>query len=126
MTGTPAETIKRAAVLMRERAGAANPGPWLSLIEGRDHRGGDDFILTGTTEPGGDGRGEDVYVTVRGRDYNQLWNEDQDHIASWHPLVALAVADWLEASAKAREGTSANTASYALKIALAYLGEPMP
>jgi hypothetical protein len=40
-----------------------------------------------------------------------------EHIASWHPAVALAVADWLEATVL----TDAN-APFALAVARAYLG----
>jgi hypothetical protein len=32
---------------IEQRAAAATKGPWQSFVEGRDHRGGDDFIRTG-------------------------------------------------------------------------------
>jgi len=90
----PAALLRRAAALMRERANAATLGPWKSYLEGRDHWGGDSFIMTA-------GDGEDLYVHVQvSSTYNPKFGEDQDHIAAWSPPVALAVADWLEATAR--------------------------
>jgi hypothetical protein len=47
-----------------------------------------------------------------------------EHIASWHPTVALAVADWLDFSAKVYGGhySSPKADSCALTVARAYLG----
>lgn len=41
---------------IRERCEAASPGPWRSLIEGRDHTSGSSFIMTGE----GANRGNDI------------------------------------------------------------------
>ena len=59
---------------------------------------------------------------------------DMRHIASWHPAVALAVADWLDAVAEAWPisepdyGLSVRAEAVghrqALAVARAYLGEP--
>ena len=49
------------------------------------------------------------------------------HIASWHPAVALAVADWLDLMARAMVGTSYGALPFedaAVAVARAYLGEP--
>jgi hypothetical protein len=52
-----------------------------------------------------------------------------EHIASWHPAVALAVADWLDDEAADTEewneqtGESRPVNPYALAVARAYLGE---
>lgn len=60
---------------------------------------------------------------------------DLDHLASWHPAVALAVADWLDAEALDAEGrersgrdrTNCDVEVYisplVLAVARAYLGE---
>jgi hypothetical protein len=52
-----------------------------------------------------------------------------EHIASWHPAVALAVADWLESTANDVEhvhdpiyNLTSTTVARALKAARAYLG----
>jgi hypothetical protein len=51
------------------------------------------------------------------------------HIASWHPGVALAVADWLDAASHAPRwrinvvsGAPIGESAQALKVARAYLG----
>ncbi|MCX6785204.1 MAG: hypothetical protein NTV81_04795 [Candidatus Komeilibacteria bacterium] len=41
---------------IKQRCERASPGPWRSMVEGRDHTSGSDFIMTGTTEA----RGEDI------------------------------------------------------------------
>jgi hypothetical protein len=43
---------------IRSRLEFATPGPWTSIVEGRDHLGGDSFIMIGTP----DRRGEDLYL----------------------------------------------------------------
>ena len=105
-----AELLRRAAALMRERAedAAAPHHPYgdteMDLVETTAH-----WSLEISEYVGGD-MGE--------------------HAASWHPAVALAVADWLDATAlelkalgdpplKIQEGRR----SSALAVARAYLGE---
>lgn len=55
---------------IRDRASRARPGPWRSYIEGRDHWGGDHFIMVGE-----EGLNQiDLYISP--------WRaEDQDFIA---------------------------------------------
>ena len=52
---------------------------------------------------------------------------EAEHIASWHPLVALAVADWLDAAAERAERPGAlalhSLSPGPLAVARAYLGE---
>lgn len=81
--------LREAAELMRKRAGNAVVGPWRTEPErGPGQR------LTG----GGHVYSEHV------RDVGEFADEvadtldmsDAEHIASWHPAVALAVADWLD------------------------------
>ena len=100
-----AELLRRAASLMRERAERGPDHPW--TVDS------DDQIIAAYS------LGEVVIA-----DYiNETWTE---HIASWHPTVALAVADWLsdalEAHLHVRVG---NHPSYlkAVEVARAYLGE---
>lgn len=112
-----AELLREAASLMRERAEAASPGPWRVTAEGSegsriapdcgDKRERSRFlgILNGRVQP------EDGYNAA--------------HIASWHPAVALAVAEWLDqcADACAFEPTGSPGPTSALTVARAYLGE---
>lgn len=124
MSETPAETVKRAATLMRQRAEAASRGPWKSWIEGRDHWGGDSIIATEDRDPGSG----DIYVNV-GEGYHAKREADQDYIAGMHPLVGMAVAGWLE-SLDGIEWSEHHSYSddlmYALKLACAYLPAGIP
>lgn len=111
---TPAEEIGAAAALMRERAekaAAAAPGTW-------QYR--DEWVWAGTLDLA------DIY----GPDYDAVGQ----HIAGMHPLVALAVAQWLDAKAEGAAQTDGfedsaayplMLAGYALPLAVAraYLGE---
>lgn len=96
-TETPAAQLRAAAKLMRERAKKATPGPW------RTH---DTWLPAGghtATVLSGEGNDTDLRAWLPTfKDVDQPWDSernawaDAEHIASWHPLVALAVADWLE------------------------------
>jgi hypothetical protein len=127
---SPSAFLLRAASAMRERAQAASEGPWKSWQEGRDHRGGDSMIATGDSHPGSG----DICVNV-GKGYHAKWEADQDYIAGMHPLVALAVAGWLEAEGKRAAEIDGHEGEpvYALMlagyrhpvaVARAFLGEP--
>lgn len=114
-----AELLRRAAALMRERAEAATPGPWLN------RRGPGEHVLV-------------VNGVVNVETANP--REDRRHIASWHPAIALAVADWLDLSASdawawgpmcpcgdvcddCDDNSWEQHARKALAVARAYLGE---
>ena len=104
---TPVEELREAARLMRERAGEATPGPWRSEFSGP----------TGCVvlDAGSSNALDHVARTGHYRDH-----ADAAHIASWHPVVALAVADWLD-----HEATTAFElipSEEALVVARAYLG----
>ena len=86
-----AEILRRAAALMRSRAEAAT---WTSSPWGVDEIGA---VWAQEAD------GQPVPVASRATD------QDAEHIASWHPTVALAVADWLD--------TAANSADAALSVA---------
>ena len=100
-----AEELCQAAALMRERAEAATPGPWERCqwygykVVGRVDWGEGYGVRPATVghadpAPGASRptRVESVIESTNAR--------NGDHIASWHPAVALAVADWLEAEAE--------------------------
>lgn len=114
--------MRRAARLMRERAAApVPPGPWESEFS--------DVIRT------------DVPFGSYGYVITECANiTEARHIASWHPVVALAVADWLIDAADIHEpdgnpgkephscttcgwGWPCDSAENALAVARAYLGE---
>lgn len=111
-----AELLREAASLMRQRATLATPGPWGTVARprrGRLHVESDQWTIT-----------------------QPPMREDAEHIASWHPGVALAVAFWLEAVARSWDGQadrwnalagdrprwSVPPSHPALAAALAYLG----
>ena len=63
---------------IEKRLNNSSRGPWKSMIEGRDHSSGDDFIMTGITEGEnvwGENRGADIYLTGATK-------YDQDFIAN--------------------------------------------
>ena len=82
---TSTDLLSNAAALMRERAEAAMSGPWEVLDS--IHR--DPYVLQ-------KGRGiltGGCIALASGEDYGR---GNAEHIASWDPVVALAVARWLE------------------------------
>ena len=114
----PAAMIRRAAALMRERAGGCEPRRWFRYDTGKNYP-------QRIASEGNVALIAETFIDPAHRPY------EAEHIASWHPLVAAAVADWLEAAtgtaARAEaEGASVHPDSYALKVARAYLGEPSP
>lgn len=58
------------------RVAAAQPGPWKSFVEGRDHTSGSSFIMTGEGEGG---RGEDIELsgaTIADQDFIAAARQD--------------------------------------------------
>lgn len=123
------EELRQAAALMRERALKAIPSPWVA-----EPLGSEGYAIFG---PGINPNAASVRLRVRrwvARIGMNDWSVDKDtakHIASWHPAVALAVADWLESEAQAHfhfgdEVRSVydqpNMGGPALAVARAYLG----
>lgn len=97
---TDLKLLREAACVMRQRAQAATSGPW---------------------ETGGDGL---VWPPRMGDPLSaSTETEDAEHIASWHPAVAMAVADWIDAEADAREVLVSSVVrnSFADEVARAYL-----
>ena len=112
-----AELLRRAADQMRERAKAVTPGPW--TVENTGSHMHDSWAVA------------DV---ERYQSYTNsvACGEDKplaDHIASWHPAVAVAVAEWLDATADNADaigydgpGQAGSPHAVALAVARAYLG----
>ena len=102
-----ASALRRAAELMRERAEAATPGGprWETAPHAAPHLR---FIFPADS---------DSSITAAPVD-------DAEHIASWHPAVALAVADLLDLAATHQVAFTPVVRPHLLAVAHAYLGEP--
>jgi hypothetical protein len=105
-----AELLREAAALMRERAEAATAGPWECVL--------------GEISAGNAADYTDVAVAVIGPKGDDRQDDNAEHIASWHPAVALAVADWLEQESRVTCHSDNPTRTQALAVARAYLGRP--
>lgn len=90
-----AETLRRAAALMRERADAAS-----------ERISGDPFA-----------------VRVDRAVSHGMWQPHAELACSWRPAVALAVADLLDRAADDHDETPCPAVDATLAVALAYLGE---
>lgn len=115
-----AEVLRQAAALMRERAEAATTGPWRVGAEGSEG--------SRVNPRTGDKREDSRWIaSVNGRVQPEDGRNAQ-HIASWHPVVALAVADWLEQQAERHDaliadgGRGLRPDGQAFVVARAYLG----
>lgn len=102
------DALCRAAALMRERAEAATPGPW----------------VTGSVNPRTNGMTwfGNLDPEIPGP-LGEAGGRDAQHIASWHPAVALAVANWLDETAVIASEPGGWVPGEALAVARAYLGE---
>jgi hypothetical protein len=95
---TDPDTLRRAAETLRDKANAATPGPWR---EGRDPTGRNTYAALVADSPhpdrtnpdkGGWGYDEGYGGCLIGE---SLMAADRRYIATMHPGVALALADWL-------------------------------
>ncbi len=107
-----ADTLRRAAASMRERAEAATAGPWESWQDAHAQA-----IVSEV------GRRSFGVVAEPSRGPSDYGEANAGHIASWHPAVALAVADWLDAESKRAADYASSARAAALAVARAYLGE---
>jgi hypothetical protein len=106
-TASPADQLRQAAALMRERAQAATPGPWSAAADGLVWPEGPGDPVSGSTQI-----------------------EDAEHIAGADPTTMLAVADLLNFSAATsnildalgEDPDNRPAHHYALAVACAYLG----
>lgn len=78
------EVLRRLA----EASEQADPGPWAAMVEGRDHLGGDSFILVGEEND----RRTDIYVT---RDREPAGAAELDVIALGRSYLPLLVDEVL-------------------------------
>lgn len=111
------DLIARAARLMRERAQAASPGPWLVQQNGSILHSGP------STSSLNERLGTYVVASVGAYDLGLPSDADAQYIGSWHPAVALAVADWLDIGANPYACVDS---APMLAVARAYLGEADP
>lgn len=88
-----AEVLREAAALMRERAEAATPGPWK---QGEARSQGRAAQVLGVHSLVYNDRQSVALIPG----FKSDRKPDAAHIASWHPDVALAVADLLDSAAK--------------------------
>lgn len=151
MTESPADTIRRAAALMRKRAREATPGPWerpldvrgknivIAELPGNEPPGHwDDGVIPENVTWGGleqryAGQRERCGIVSAGTSTTggftrKRSGRDLEYIAAMHPQVALAMARLLEYEAslldtQAHPQADGRTAGYPLAVALAYLGE---
>lgn len=118
MTATSAEvtSILTAAGRMRQTALAATPGPWQHMCLGSE--GCLVLRATGTLRERGHGR-----VARFGQKDWQPDHADAAYVTGMHPLVALAVADWLDRFGDPVYCYGPAEFDSALNIARAYLGD---
>lgn len=98
-----ADLLREAANLMRERASVATPGPWSQHTA---EEAADTVIFAGRewiTNIDNCPRVGEHMATPGGSICSDQAIPNGEHIASWHPAVALAVADWLAWVAAATE-----------------------
>ena len=120
---TPAEELRAAAKAMRERAEAAQPGPW--SIETWKGMGGTYASVMVPFGPGAPTAKKGLTAMSKLGTQNA---GTAAHIASWDPPMALAVADWLDAEAEHYDDLAASpyTAAGAAFIASNFGGEIDP
>jgi hypothetical protein len=122
------ELIREAARLMRQRAEAATAGPWWYDDDA------DCWRLHGVAArlPSGIEGWPDQLVNSQilkapkhGTPYAEYWPSDADaeHIASWHPGVALAVAALLDSLADLYSAGFVEPQPLPMAIVRAYLGK---
>ena len=119
-----AALLREAATKMRERAEAATPGPWRVGAEGSEG--------SRVNPATGDKREDSHWIaSVNGRVQPED-GRNAEHIASWHPAIALAVADLIDELLRSLSvfGEPADddplwqkpTASTVVRLSRAYLG----
>ena len=82
------QKLRDAAKVLREKAEAATPGPW-EATDNFGHDAGRAYVIPSDPEI-------PTYVSAGGSPDE---DRDADYIAAVHPLVGLALADWLDIGA---------------------------
>ena len=97
-----ADKLREAAKVLRERAEAATPGPWYWEPPSPDDWPSADESLMSSGAASKHG-GDEVVLSGWGHDASGISGSDADraYIATMHPGVGLALADWLDAEAAA-------------------------
>lgn len=74
---------------IEDRCKLTTPGPWKSLVEGRDIESGDSFIMTGISD------GEEIWSKNRGADFylTGTTTADQDFIAHARQDIPKLIAE---------------------------------
>lgn len=105
------EALRSAARLIRDRAEAVPPGPWTVTTESAKWGG---VVAPATADhPEMEGYGGHLIG-------ESMSEAKRVHVATWHPAVALAVADWLDTGAN--KYACVDRAPM-LRVAYAILGE---
>lgn len=89
-----AERLREAAKVLRERAQAATPGPWGVIDEVDGIRAGQPVVVSATKS--GDRYARRVVSVGQTRPHVQPAIPNVAYIATMHPGVGLALADWLD------------------------------
>jgi hypothetical protein len=118
---------------MREHAEKIAPGPWAWEMTGeKDSSWAVGFVQdeAGNTLSGQLEHGKGIVIdgVCEGLAGCTAYRPAAEHVASWHPAVALAVADWLEREAALIDAqvfpqSDPVMERYPLAVARAYLGE---
>src|SRR5690349_8101308 len=90
-----ADLLREAAALMRSRAEGATGGRWVVS--------GDGIYVNPDWTDEGWLTYDALVAEVSDSPDEAVTEDDAEHIASWHPAVALAVADWLDDHAETAE-----------------------
>lgn len=106
-----ADRLREAAKVLRERAEAATPGPW-EIQQGTPTMGGGTWTLRTAGQPG---------IRLGVHEY-QHGPGNADYIATVHPGVGLALADWLDYEASIVSGWIPESRSRAIVLADLILG----
>jgi len=113
------DVLSRAAALLRARAKAATPGPWRlsnsrygALVADQPH--------PDRLNPAAGGWAwEDAYGGCLVGE--SLMRQDREYLATLHPGVGLAIADWLDATAAAARETGGLHSSGYVAATVAYM-----
>lgn len=112
-----AARLREAAKVLRERAGSATPGPWVAVAgalgdpaDGPDHM----RVLQAPHK--------DAVTALARLDYDRYGGADAVYIALVHPLVGLALADWLDDEACRIEMTGVRLFESPMRLADLILG----
>jgi hypothetical protein len=115
-----ADQLRRAAATLRERAGAATPGPWQhsDANEGTMHHPG--WMVTNDAFHNPPADEDAPWLAV---ELHTGVEADAAYIATVDPAVGLALADWLDGISNAeRHEVNGADLHHALAVARAILG----